>query len=157
MPTPTGYSFEPATGAAGPTGPTGATGATGVLSVLSGVIVGDVVLTAASFIAVFSTASLAVGSWFITMQMCFVPGTASEVAIVGQVNTATATLTGSISAASSGAIQEMLNISFVAVVTVAGTLKLTAIQAGAVNGTAKASSVTEGFTGVTGWTALRFL
>jgi hypothetical protein len=142
----------------GITGNTGATPTPAVgLSVLSGSLGSPVSISGSVETKVFDTASLGIGTWLVTMNMTANGANANSFEMRATVDTATATLTGATSAAMVETVtgyQAHLSISFIAVVTVAGTLQLTAVISSN-GGTAEAVTTTESWANATGYTAVR--
>ncbi len=142
----------------GITGNTGATPTPAVgLTVLSGSLSSPVSL-GNSVGDVFSTASLAVGTWKIEVGLTVsnaVGASTGEFQVV--TNTASATFSGHTSnsvAMPTAGYQESVSLSFVAVVTVAGTVKIQGIGS-TVGCTVEAVTTTESWTGASGYTATR--
>lgn len=132
------------------------------LTSASGSIGSPVSINNAVFTKIFDTASLGVGTWWVTMSTVIENLTASAVAVAvaAAVDTATATLTGVTGAETADAIassgEDQMTVTFIAVVTVAGTLKFSAYISGASGGTALSAAVVQtSLTQVTGYTALR--
>lgn len=129
-----------------------------VLTLLSGNIPSQVNLGVNTPTSIFSTASLSVGTWLVTMGWHGSSNAGGAIECHAAVNTATATLTGELS---SGADTTNVNlavdgsITFSAVVTVAGTLQL--IGEGSAASATVIDAVTRafGFANATGYTALR--
>lgn len=125
----------------------------------AGSLVGDAAISATTLTEVFATSSLAVGTWLIHAQVTIssaIGGCVSEVGIV--VKSATATITGAASGegvhGTPGAGKVTIPLSVVAVVTVAGTLKVQAYCSAAATGLA-ATTGTGAMTAATGYTAIR--
>jgi hypothetical protein len=132
------------------------------LSTVAGVLASDVSI-ATSETTVLTTGTLAVGTWRIDAQICInEPTSATSIDISARVNGGTATYTTSgptgvqqLGASNSTANRQtlMLRLSFIATVTVAGTIVITA-RSSAVS-TAVAATPIQGYTGATGYTAER--
>ena len=159
-------------GTVGPTGATGATGPTGPagegipLATHASAIANTVNLPAATTTPVFSTASLAVGTWFV---MAAVNVSVNEAATAGVdlelvVGTATATLAGKTAAGSvnandlvAGSGLDFEGVMFAVVtVTVAGTLSVKAVNNDSINASTAEYQSQGGaaISGATGYTAI---
>jgi hypothetical protein len=143
----------------GITGNTGATPTPAVaLSWAAGSIASNVGLPGSSDTPIFSTASLAVGTWLVNVFVTAESGaSASTVEIKMLAGTATATLAGAQSAASvSGATdyEAHVSLSCIAVITVAGTLEVVGVCSTS-SGTALAYTTTNVYPAATGYTALK--
>jgi hypothetical protein len=104
-----------------------------------------------------TTASLAPGTWLVTLGSQVLPGTGSAVVEIEAVaGTATATFEGQTANTTSGSEAASAPLSFIATVTVAGTLAFQAI-ATTTSGTPTiyAASFTNSYPRATGWTAVR--
>jgi hypothetical protein len=104
-----------------------------------------------------TTASLGIGTWLVSFGSLVLPGTGGAVVEIEAVaGTATATFEGQTSNSSIGSIGESAPLSFIATVTVAGTLTFQAI-ATTVTGTPTiyATSFTNSYARATGYTALQ--
>lgn len=145
----------------GVSGNTGATPTPAVgLSVLSGTLASSVGLPTNTKTFVFNTASLSVGTWIVSIS-AYLQNNGGSAALEGvaEVGTATATLSGPTSggggAVGPTALDFPVAFTFVAVVTVAGTLKFSAENTGGTAGTALATTGGVGFPNATGYTAFR--
>lgn len=109
---------------------------------------------------IFDTASLGLGTWLVTMSTVIemVSSSLGAIYIQAAVDSATASISG-VSASEVDAVaantEVSMAISFIAVVTTAGTLKLTGEVSDASGGTALAASATYSATAVTGYTAVK--
>ena len=123
----------------------------------SGANVADVSLPATTTTTVFTTSTLQPGTYLVSMSaLVNSPTAGASIEMQAALGTATATLNGEVAAQSvlgSAAGYATLAITFVAVVTVAGTLILKANPSAA--STAHYNTNVQGWTGATGWTALR--
>jgi len=142
--------------------PTTIYGIAGITSA-AGHITVDVTLTHGTTTDIFSTASLAIGKWLVTMQgdIRIGFGNTGGLSVFGQVGTATATIEGISAAAadtglSGASADQVLGCTFIATVTGAGTLKFSAQNHdGAADGTARAEDFNGTARNVTGYTAIR--
>lgn len=128
----------------------------------SGVLSMSTALASNTPVDLLDTASLSIGTWYITMCMMATTADAtSGLAIQASVKTGTATLSGCLSATAnisgSLAAYESMVVSFLATVTGAAVVKLTAQCSGASGGTAVVAGTVDNLavTGATGWTAIR--
>jgi hypothetical protein len=129
------------------------------LTSASGHITGDVTLTASTTVDIFSTSSLDTGTWLVSMGTSILSATAStNVAVQCVVGTATATFTGQRSGEFKTSDQANdrtpVSLSFMAEITVAGTLKLRAHSA-VNNSVAEQLGATLGSVPETGYTAIK--
>lgn len=129
------------------------------LQTASGVLGGDVGLTAATDTLVLTTASLAVGTWLVNMsaELVITGAVASDAMIYVAPGSATASFVGPIAAddelpALAGGAAA-LAFACIVTVTVAGTLQLRAFSTLAA--TAKQNGTVTGARAVTGYTAVR--
>lgn len=136
----------------------GANAAPFPLTTQSGHITVDVTIAVNAFTTIFSTGSLSVGTWLLTVGLCLVPGdTTHAVSFALNPGTATASYDGIRCGEVLGSTNEQtVTLSIVLTVTVAGTMSLVAqTPPGSTAGTAKATSVLQGYPNVTGYTAIK--
>lgn len=143
-----------------PTGPT--TDLEAALVFAAGSIPAPVVLSTNGTTKVFDTAALAVGTWLVTMGVTFSTETSTTThwELEALVDTATATFEGQTSTELIGPSGSNQNaaaaISFIALVSVAGTLKLNVTSGGSTSTTdALAATQSSSFANATGYTALK--
>ncbi len=130
----------------------------GGLTSTSGSLEADVSLGVNTETLVFSTTSLAVGSWLVNVCLTVRAGSASVIETRAAVNTATATLTGAYAGSSdlpSGSTDENIALSFIATVTVAGTLKITARGSSGTSNTVGYRTRNNTYSPASGYTAVR--
>ena len=109
---------------------------------------------------IMDTASLAVGTWLINFGASVDAGGASVIEIRAAVDTATATLTGKYAGGADEpavSTESEIFLTFIAVVTVTGTIQFIGIGANGVSNTVLATTRNAGYSPATGYTALRIL